>query len=203
MPFANIQTCYLLNYSIKIKLATEEGNGRNERWTLKKTRNWSSCTKFAPSVSCTHDLFDDDLNSWPDIYTKLALRVSWTHGVIAQSVSRTEFSGHGFKSHSGQLSITTSKKSFRDEYCMYQFIPLQRDDLCETSLKSKCGDWRRQRPEWNVNTEQRDAIGVAVQSWLWEWVELMVWWLSWLEPLNGTQWSWVEIPLGPTYYSYF
>ena len=155
MPFANIQTCYLLNYSIKIKLATEEGNGRNERWTLKKTRNWSSCTKFAPSVSCTHDLFDDDLNSWPDIYTKLALRVSWTHGVIAQSVSRTEFSGHGFKSHSGQLSITTSKKSFRDEYCMYQFIPLQRDDLCETSLKSKCGDWRRQRPEWNVNTEQR------------------------------------------------
>ena len=31
-------------------------------------------------------------------------------------------------------------------------------------LKSKCGDWRRQRPKWNVNTEQRDEIGVAVGS---------------------------------------
>ena len=47
---------------------------------------------------------------------------------------------------------------------MYQFIPLQRGYLCETSLKSKCGDWRRQRPKLNVNNEQRDEIGVAVQK---------------------------------------
>ena len=32
-----------------------------------------------------------------------------------------------------------------------------------------------QRPKQNVNTEQRDEIGVPVQSWLWEWVELMAW----------------------------
>ena len=75
MSFANIQTCYLLNYSIQLKLATEEGNGRNEIWILKKTRNWSSCTKVAPSVSCTHDLFADDLNSWPDIYIYVCIYV--------------------------------------------------------------------------------------------------------------------------------
>ena len=33
----------------------------------------------------------------------------------------------------------------------------------------------RQQPKWNVNTEQRDEIGVAVKSWLWERVELMAW----------------------------
>ena len=31
---------------------------------------------------------------------------------------------------------------------------------------NKCGDWRRQWPKGNVNTEQRDEIGLAVQSWL-------------------------------------
>ena len=41
--------------------------------------------------------------------TKLALSASWTHGLIAQSVRASEFSGRGFKSHSGQLSIATSK----------------------------------------------------------------------------------------------
>ena len=51
-------------------------------WT--KKWNWSSCTK-------------------------LALSESWTHGLIAQSVRASEFSGRGFKSHSGQLSIATSK----------------------------------------------------------------------------------------------
>ena len=31
------------------------------------------------------------------------------------------------------------------------------------------------RPKWNVNTGQRDEIGVAIQSWLWERIELMAW----------------------------
>ena len=86
MPFANIQTCYLLNYSIKIKLVTEKGNGRNEIWTLKKTRNWSSCTKVAPSVSCTHDLFVcwwPELMTWYihiyiDIYVSVCVRIYWS-----------------------------------------------------------------------------------------------------------------------------
>ena len=43
------------------------------------------------------------------VYTKLALSVSWTRGLIAQSVSVSmEFSGLGFKSHLDQLSIATS-----------------------------------------------------------------------------------------------
>ena len=56
MPGANIQACYLLNYSIRIKLPTDEGNDRNEIWTLNKRRNSISCTKLALSVSWTHGL---------------------------------------------------------------------------------------------------------------------------------------------------
>ena len=48
-----------------------------------------------------------------------------------------------------------------------------------------------------------DEIGVAGQSWLWVWVELMVWQLSLLECLKGIQWSWVQIPIRPSFYSYF
>ena len=70
-------------------------------------------------------------------------------------------------------------------------------------LSQNCDHWRRQRPKWKVNTEQRDKIGVAVQSWLWERVELMAWQLSRLECLNGIQWLWVSIPLRPTFYSHF
>ena len=38
-----------------------------------------------------------------------------------------------------------------------------------------------------------DEIGVAVQNWLWVWVELM----AWTERLNRIQWSLVQIPLRP------
>ena len=45
---------------------------------------------------------------------------------------------------------------------MYQFIPLHSCDyLCEISLKANVAT-----DKGNVNTEQRDEIGVAVQSWL-------------------------------------
>ena len=52
---------------------------KREHWT--KRWNWSSCTK-------------------------LALRTSWTHGLIAQSVDLDHL--NGFKSHPGQLYIATS-----------------------------------------------------------------------------------------------
>ena len=81
---------------------------------------------------------------------------------------------------------------------MYQVILLLTLLLVQNFANSKCCDWRRQRPKWNVNTEQWDKIGVAVQSWIWERVELIIWELSWLEHLNGIQWSWVQIPLRPT-----
>ena len=48
-----------------------------------------------------------------------------------------------------------------------------------------------------------DEIGVAVQSWLWVRVELKAWKLSRLERLNKSQWSWIQILLRETFYSYF
>ena len=73
-----------------------------ERW------NWSSCTK-------------------------LTLTASWTHGLIAQLVSVwTEFSGHGFKSHSGQLSIAISK-------ILLWWIPYT--CIYQTQNDMKCNGW--------------------------------------------------------------
>ena len=54
-----------------------------------------------------------------------------------------------------------------------------------------------------MNTGQRDEVEVAVQNSFWVRVELIIWCLSRLEHLNGIQWSWVQIPLRPTFYSYF
>ena len=49
----------------------------------------------------------------------------------------------------------------------------------------------------------KDGIGIAARSWLWVWVELLAWYLSRLEHLNGIEWLWVQNPLRPTFYSYF
>ena len=57
---------------------------------------------------------------------------------------------------------------------------------------------------WNQTWHwTNDEIGVAVQIWHWVRVELRAWYLSWLERLNGIQWLRVQIPLRPTFYSYF
>ena len=60
------------------------------------------------------------------------------------------------ESYSGQYSIATSK-SYRGEYDMYRFIPLQGDDLCETSLKANVvidegKDWHEMQ---TVNAEMK------------------------------------------------
>ena len=49
----------------------------------------------------------------------------------------------------------------------------------------------------------KDEIGVAVESWLWAQVELMAWELKLLGRLNQIHWSWVQILLRSTLYSYF
>ena len=67
-------------------MATDEGKDRNETQTLNKEMKLEWLYKVGP---------ERELNSWP---------VS----SVGQSVG-TEFSGRGFKSHSGQLSIATSK----------------------------------------------------------------------------------------------
>ena len=48
-----------------------------------------------------------------------------------------------------------------------------------------------------------DEIGVAVQSCLWVRVVLKAWKLSRLERVNESQWSWIQILLRATFYSYF
>ena len=48
-----------------------------------------------------------------------------------------------------------------------------------------------------------DEIGVAVQSFLWVWVELMIWQLSRLEHLNENPWSRFQIPARTNFYCYF
>ena len=61
MPGANTHGYYLSNYSINFKLATDAGNSQNEIWTIKKRRNWSSCIKLTLRVSWTHGLIADGL----------------------------------------------------------------------------------------------------------------------------------------------
>ena len=74
---------YLNKIYIKTNVAIDEGNSRNERW------HW------------TNDEIGVAVQSW--LWVRVDNSVGWS--------VRTEFSGHGFKSDSGQLSIATSKNS--------------------------------------------------------------------------------------------
>ena len=91
---------YLKKISIKINVATAKAKSK---WnlTLNKRWNWSSCTK-------------------------LALRASWTHDLIAQSVEAFERNlvGRGLKSHSGQFSIATSKNPSVQCWIPYIYISI-------------------------------------------------------------------------------
>ena len=87
------------------------------------------------------------------IYIYIYIYISWPDSSGGQS-NWTEFSGRGFKSHSGQLSITTSKNpsvvntisisSFRYTHLItYRKLRL-----------NKRGDWRRQTAETKCGTKQ-------------------------------------------------
>ena len=100
---------------------------------------------------------------------------SWTHGLRAQLVRASK-----------QIQCSLVEIPFRSTFCsyiknpsvvstMFQFIPLLTWLPVHDFAESNCGNWRRQWTKWNVNTGQRDVIGVAVQSWLWVQVELMAW----------------------------
>ena len=58
---------------------------------------------------------------------------------------------------------------------MYQFTLQQRDYLFEILLKAYVASEKDKggNEKWNLNTEQREEIGVAVQGWLWTRVELI------------------------------
>ena len=176
--YIHIYSCdYLNKNSMKINLATDEGNSRNEM------SHW------------TNDEIGVAVQSW--LWVRVEL-MTW-------QLSRLECL-NGIQWSWGQIPLRPTfysyfKESFGDEYHMYQLIPLHSCDyLNKNSMKiNVTTDESNSRNEmWHWN-----EIGVAVQSWLWVWVELMAWQLSLLECLNGIQWSWVRIPLSPTFYSYF
>ena len=87
---------------------------------------------------------------------------------------------------------------------MYQLNPPHSCDyLNKISIKTNVAT-----DEGNNNWNEmwhgtKNEIWVAGQSCLWVQVELMAWQFSWLERLNGIQWSCVQIPLRPAFYSYF
>ena len=77
-----------------------------------------------------------------------------------------EFSVHGFKSHLGQLSITTSKNpSVMNTICINSF---RYNVITCVRLRLKKQMWglTKVKTEMKRDTEQRDEIGVAIQSWL-------------------------------------
>ena len=62
-----LQRDYLCEISLKANVANDAGNNRNETWTLNKEMKLEYLYK-----------------------TKFALRASWNHGLIAQSVRMSE-----------------------------------------------------------------------------------------------------------------
>ena len=118
-------------------------------------------------ILCTDILY---IRTHIDIYAYIIctyIYVSWTHDLIAQLVRASERTSVVVGSnHSGQLSIATSKESFRGEYHMYQLIPLHPCDyLKKLSIQVNVATDKGNSPNemWHwTNDETR----VAVQSWL-------------------------------------
>ena len=65
--------------------------------------------------------------------------------------------------------------SFSGEYHMYQIIPLHSGDYLK-KISVKRNMETDEGNSWNeIGHWANDEIGVALQSWLWVWVELMAW----------------------------
>ena len=59
---------------------------------------------------------------------------------------------------------------------------------------NKRGDWQRQKWTWNLTVNK---------WWNWSGCTKLAVSASWTHGLNRNQWLWVQIPLRPTFYSYF
>ena len=99
----------------------------------------------------------------------------------------------------------TFHTSIASEFC---------DEVCDLYIHS-CDYLKKTSIKINVATDKgntqneiwhwtNNEIEVAVQNWLW--VQVNSWSnnsVSRLKHLHGIQWLWVQIPLRPTFYSYF
>ena len=84
--------------------------------------------------------------------------------------------------------------------CLHNSL-LSCDYLKKISIKINVatneGNSRNETCHWT-----NDEIWGTVKSWLWVQLDLMALQLSRVERLNGIQWSRVQIPLRPAFYSY-
>ena len=161
----------------------KRGDGRRQqpKWNLTlNKRNWKSCTK-------------------------LALSASWTHGLIAQSVRASE-----------RNSVVVGSNPTKADFLWLLQIILQWWISCVSVHSAapiwlpqknfdwnKRGDWRRQQPKWNQTLNKR---------WNWSSCTKLALRANWTHDLiaqsnrasvNRILWSWVQIPLRPTFYGYF
>ena len=99
---------------------------------------------------------------------------SWYDRSVGQRI-RTKFCGRGFKSLTSRFSVATSRNPALVNTNMYQFIlPHSSAYLKKNSFKINVVTYQsiKQNEIWHWRD---DEIGLAVQSWLWERIELMTW----------------------------
>ena len=110
-----------------------------------------------------------------------------------------EFSGCGFKFHSGQLYIATSKilqwwipylliYSATNVITCARFRLNQMWWLTKAMVEMKCEPWKKR---WNWSSSTKLALSTS-------WTHDLI-----AQSVRGIQWLWVQIPLRPTFNSYF
>ena len=95
------------------------------------------------------------------------------------------------------------KGSVSGEYHVYQFIALHSCNyLQKTLIKINVATDKGKQPKWNVTLNKPWNLSswtkMALSS---SWTHGLI--AQWVSSLNGIQWSWVQIPLIPTFYRYF
>ena len=165
---ANVVTC--VTFCLK-QLTKRIAKMKCEHWIERS--NWSSCIKLAMSASLTHGLIAQSVgaserNSQNEMWTQnreikleLLYRVgyeckfnSWPNSSVSWSIW-AELSGCGFRSHSGQLCIASSKNlSVMNTTCINHFAAnvITCARVCIKQMlrwtkgiaKMKCDHWR----EW-------------------------------------------------------
>ena len=118
-------------------------------------------------------------------WAKLVLSASWTTGLIAQSVRASKRNSVFVGSNPSQANFLELLQRIRQWWIPYIYI--------YDYLKKICGDWRRQRPKWNLTLSKQ---------WRWSGCTMLALSASWTHGLIA-QWSWIQIPRSPTFYNYF
>ena len=155
---------------------THEGNARNQTWKLDKDMILEYLYKVGSEW---------ELNSWPD-------------SSVAYSVWR-EFSGCGFNSHSGQLFIATSKIL----QCWISYVPI--NSLTNVINNAR---FRFKKIWWLTKGMPEMKCEHWTKRWYWSICTKLALTGSWTHDLmaqlvRASQWPWVQIPLRPTFSSYF